>query len=169
MSTAAEPLIFPCPVVIDTREKQPFAFTGLLSDARYGRRPVVVRTITDTLQSADYSLLGMEAEIGIERKSLQDLFNTLGQGRKRFQRELDRLSLYQFAAVVCEADWQTITTAPPERSQLAPKIVFRSVIAWQIRFPRVHWWMCPGRDFAEKTTFRLLERYWKERQRSRPE
>ena len=38
--------------------------------------------------------------------------------------------------------------------------VVRSAIAWQQRHPRVHWWFVPGRDFAEKLTFRILERYY---------
>jgi hypothetical protein len=36
------------------------------------------------------------------------------------------------------------------------------VIAWQQRYPRVHWWLCPGRAFAEVTTYRILERYWRD-------
>ncbi|MDE2097140.1 MAG: ERCC4 domain-containing protein, partial [Patescibacteria group bacterium] len=122
--------------------------------------------VPGTLKSGDYSLLGFENRIAIERKSLSDLFSTLGQGRDRFHRELERLAAtdYQFAAVVCEADWATVLASPPERSMLRPKTVFRSVIAWQIRYPLVHWWFCPGRAFAEKVTFRLLERFWKEQQ-----
>lgn len=56
------------------------------------------------------------------------------------------------------------TPGPPARSQLPPRIVYRSVLAWQQRYPRVHWWPCPDRDFAEVTTFRILERFLKEEQ-----
>jgi ERCC4-type nuclease len=107
------------------------------------------------------------AGIAIERKSISDLFNTLGQSRARFVRELDRLAAYQFAAIVVEAEWSEILTAPAAglvRSQLDPKTIYRSVIAWQQRYPNVHWWMCAGRDHAEVTTFRILERWWQERE-----
>src|SRR5581483_2134770 len=100
-------------------------------------------------------------QLAVERKSLADLFHTLGQGRDRFQRELGRLAKYDFAAIVIEADWSTIIMDPPKRSRLLPKTIFRSVIAWQLRYPRIHWWTCPNRQFAEVTTFRLLERFWK--------
>lgn len=155
------PAVFPCPVVIDTREQLPFSFAGLRTDARDGRRPLIVRTVLDRLAAADYSLLGFERLVAVERKSLADVFHTIGQGRGRFERELQRLAIYDFAAVVCEADWHTIVAAPPERSQLSPKVIFRSVIAWQIRFPTIAWWFCPGRAFAERATFRILEKFWK--------
>jgi hypothetical protein len=99
--------------------------------------------------------------VAIERKSLADLYSTLGQGRQRFARELERLNGYEFTAVVVEAEWSVVIGSPPAYSQLLPKTVYRSVIAWQVRYPKVHWWFVPGRDFAEVTTFRLLERYWK--------
>lgn len=163
--SSPSPLVFPIAVVIDTREQLHFSFQNIVADAKDGRLPVAVETVRLGLKAGDYSLAGCESRVAIERKSLEDLFNTLGQGRARFQRELDRLSApsYEFSAVVCEADWSMILAYPPERSQLRPKTVFRSVIAWQMRYPRLHWWMCPGRAFAEKVTFRLLERFWKER------
>jgi ERCC4-type nuclease len=43
---------------------------------------------------------GFADQIAVERKSLADLFGTLGQGRERFERELVRLSAHQYAAVV---------------------------------------------------------------------
>lgn len=162
-----EPFTFPATVVVDTREQSPFAFASLRTDVREGRRPLIVSTVRGTLKSGDYSLAGFETQVAVERKSIEDLFNTLGQGRGRFQRELARLNdqAYLFAAVVVEAGWDEIIAAPPERSMLRPKTVHRSVISWQMRFPRIHWWMCPNRAFAEVTTFRLLERFWKEQQR----
>jgi ERCC4-type nuclease len=148
--------------VIDSREQRPFAFGGLRADARDGRRPLLVRTVTRTLPSGDYSLLGFEGRVAVERKSLEDLYSTLGQARERFERELGRLAQMDFAAVVVEADWQSILFGPPPRSRLSPKTVFRSVVAWQQRHPRVHWWMAEDRVFAEAVTFRILERYWRE-------
>ena len=71
----------------------------------------------------------------------------------------------QFAAVVIEADWSDILCRPPVMSQLSPLTVLRSVIAWEQRFPNVHWWQVPGRAAGEVVTLRILERFWKERQR----
>ena len=156
-------LVTPFTVLIDTREQRPFGFASIRSDAYTGRRPLLVRTLVRTLDAGDYSLVGFERRVSVERKALADLFNTLGQARARFVRELQRLqAAYEFAAVVVEAGWEDILGRPPPRSRLRPKTVFRSVVAWQQRYPRVHWWMCPSREFAEVVTFRVLERFWKD-------
>lgn len=53
---------------------------------------------------------------------------------------------------------------PQTYSQLNRKTVHRSILAWRQRYPRVHWDLCGDRQLAEITTFRTLERYWKEQQ-----
>lgn len=157
----SKPLACPFTVAIDSREQRPYSFKGLLSDARQGRRPLVVQTATVALSQGDYSIVGCETEIAIERKSLADLYHTLGQERERFQRELERLNSLRWAAVVVESDWAEVL-APQERSRLLPKSVYRSILAWSQRFPGAHWFLLPGRRLAEITTFRLLERWWRD-------
>src|SRR3990167_2927830 len=143
-----------CPftILIDTREQLNFEFLGIRSDANQGRLPLLVPTVRGTLPSGDYSIAGTGPNekpwcesIAIERKGISDLFGTLSRGRARFIRELERLDALDFAAGVVEADWPTILREPPERSQLNPLTVFRSVVAWQQRYPRTHWWFCPSR------------------------
>lgn len=56
-----------------------------------------------------------------------------------------------------------LSAGPPEFSSLNPKTVYRSVLAWQQRYPAVHWWFCVNRRHAEVTTFRVLERFWRDR------
>jgi ERCC4-type nuclease len=160
----ALPLMFPVPVIIDTREGLPFALEGLTADAEHGHRPIVVTKQRKALPAGDYSLLGHERDVTIERKSLSDLYSTLGQQRERFERELRRIQdCYQWGAVVIEADWPAIIRKPPERSYLKSKTVFRSILTWAQRYPKVHWFPCPDRRFAEILTFRLLERWLKDR------
>lgn len=159
------PVFFPAVVTIDTREQTPFAFDGLFADARDGGGPLVVETARGTLQSGDYSLSGLEGIVAIERKSLADLYSTVGQGRDRFVRELARLHDMRFAAVVVEADWSIILHSPPPFSKLSPKIIFRSILAWQQEFPNVHWNLMSDRRLAEITTLRILERAWKNEMR----
>lgn len=156
---------FPATVLIDTREQRPFAFDAITADAEAGGGLWRINTDTHTLASGDYSLAGYADRVAVERKSLSDLYSTISQGRGRFVRELERLAAMDFAAVVIESDWAAIIDKPPKRSQLPPRTVYRSVIAWQQRYPRVHWWACPSREFAEVTTFRILERFLKELQK----
>lgn len=160
----------PFTVLIDTREQRPYAFAQpfrtVCSGTKSTRAPHAVRSTRGTLRSGDYSLVGFEATVAVERKSKDDLFSTLGAGRERFERELERLSSMEFAAVVVEAELSEIFAFPPDRSQLDPKTILASVVAWQQRFPRIHWWFLPGRDVAEVMVVKILDRFWRERQLS---
>lgn len=151
-------------IVCDTREQEPYTFAGLKADQVDGGHVMTVRTERRTLKSGDYSLSGFETRVAVERKSLADLFGTLGQGRDRFERELERLREYEFATVMVESTWPEILASPPTRSKLPPKTVLRSVIAWQQRYPNVHWFLAGNRRAAEGITLRILERFWKESQ-----
>lgn len=83
-------MIEPVTYVIDTREQRPYALA-----------PAVRRA----LPAGDYSVVGLETRIAVERKTLADLVGTLTRGRKRFEAELARLSGYGsgHAIVVIEA------------------------------------------------------------------
>ena len=151
-------------IVVDTREQEPYTFAGLKSDQVDGGHVMTVRCERRTLKSGDYSLSGFETRVAVERKSLVDLFGTIGQGRDRFERELERLSEYEFATVMIESTWPEILSSPPVHSKLPPKTVLRSAIAWQQRYPNVHWFTAGTRRTAEAITLRILERFWKEAQ-----
>ena len=61
--------------------------------------------INKKLNVGDYSIEGYEDKIAIERKSLSDLFGTLGQGHKRFKKELSKALSYQYFAIVIEGSF----------------------------------------------------------------
>lgn len=147
-------------IVVDGREKAPYRFQGLRADANKQARPLAVKWQWGFLPTGDYSILGYEGRIAIERKSLEDLYGSLGQYRDRFEREHERMAKLEFAAVVIEASWKEILTRPPERSRLNPKVVFRTGMSWMVRF-RVPWVMAEDRRLGEVTTFRLLDRWWR--------
>lgn len=162
---STDPVIAPYTVIVDTREQHPFSFTGFKADADKQYRPLVIPIEQAGLPTGDYSLKGFEDRAAIERKGLSDAFSTFTPPRDRFERELERLNAMEFAAVVIEASWPTIRYHPPPHSEFSPKSFFRSVIAWQVRFPRVQWWTCETRTFAEHVTLRLLERFWLDEQK----
>jgi len=137
-------------VIQDTREQKPFTFEGI--------RPKPTIEIAP-LRIGDYSLKGFEDKFPLERKSLVDLFGSLGKGRDRFEREFQQMSECEFAALVIEADWHTILRMPPVRSKMNPKSVYRTLVSWSIKY-NVHIWACPNRAFAEKTTYLLLKKFW---------
>lgn len=158
-------VICPFTVVIDSREQLPYEFSGM-TDAKTSDA-LVVPVTSKGLPSGDYSLDGYESAIAIERKSLEDLYGSVTHGRERFEREIGRLNEgYKFAAVVIEASHDEILHPekydPAWSNRTKPASVEGTVVAWSIRYPRVHWWPCGSRGGAEERVFRVLKRFWEE-------
>jgi ERCC4-type nuclease len=156
----------PCPftILVDGREKAPFTFTAIQADADRGYRPLAIARQWAHLETGDYTIEGMEDLVAVERKSLEDLYSTLGQHRQRFEREMQRLAAMEHAAVVIEADWWRILQRPPPQSKLLPKTVFRTALSWAEKYG-VHWLAMPDRRMAEITTFRVLECFYNHKQK----
>ena len=145
-------------IIRDHREKLPYDFASVVKPVL----PFIVQA--GHLDTGDYSLKGPELpqdRIVIERKTLSDLYSTLGSHRERFEAEFQRLSLYGYAALVIEATFEQIAR-PNEYllhpTDLNPKSDLMTLAAWSQRYG-VHVWPLPGRRVAEQWTFRLLERW----------
>jgi hypothetical protein len=175
--------LYHCPfrIIACVNEGIPYRFTGLTTDKGDGELPILVDVVRKPLYSmgrrtielkekrfvkglADYTIEGLEEEIQIERKSLEDLYGTLGGRRDDFEAEIARINLCKFAAVVIESGWDEILLNPPSHSRLNPKTVSRTIQSWSICYPNVHWFTLAGRQHAEIFTFRLLEMFWRQRQ-----
>lgn len=161
------PLTMPFTLAVDTREQDAYRFTGIVGDSADKGRPIIVPTLITTLKTGDYSIVGMESLVTVERKSASDLFSTLSAGRDRFEAEHQRMAEIiaagGHAVVVIEADWRTMLADPPCNSRLNPLSVFRTAISWTAKY-RVAWWAIPGRRFAELTCFQILRDAWKKQQ-----
>lgn len=158
-----EYVLLPFCVAVDTREGSPFQFRGMKADAKHGGVPLIVPIESKTLKTCDYSIVGHETKIGVERKSRSDFVMSLIQERDRFRREFERMQEMERTYVVVEADWRSILHEPIPHSKVNPKSLFRTVVSWQDRFPKTQWWFCDGRSMAEHTTLRILERFWTNR------
>lgn len=108
-------------VVVDSREQQPLRFAGLAAEQR------------GTLKSGDYSLLGHEDRIAVERKSLPDLVGSLSAGRERLWREMERLSSLAAAALVVESPLRAVYEWR-YRSKMHPSAVIGSCNAIMLDF-----------------------------------
>ena len=142
----------PLPIVRDSREQAPFAFSGL---------PVEVEVAA--LEAGDYSVRGFERKVAVERKELGDLVGCLGADRQRFERELARLRGYDCAAVVVEAPVVALRTGR-YLGRLDAGAAWQSVLAFTMRY-RVPFIWCQDRADAEATTFDLLRHYARDRWR----
>lgn len=67
-------------------------------------------SITKGLKTGDYSIEGYEACFAIERKSLPDLFGTLGKGHNIFKKELERAQSMDYFAILVIGTYDQIKT-----------------------------------------------------------
>jgi DNA excision repair protein ERCC-4 len=103
-------------IVIDRREQKPYEFeTG----ERWG-------SIRGTLKTGDYSILGLEDKIAIERKSLEDFVSTIIHANDRFAREVYRSGSLFYFAIVVEASVEDIALGR-YRSRAHPQAVLARV------------------------------------------
>ena len=144
------------PVVIDSREQLPF-FVHPDFDTK------MTKTVKG-LKAGDYSLLGFENQIAVERKSLADLYGSLTSDRERFEKEFTRLRDYEFSAVVVEASHHHILFPSEQdrywRSQANPGAIWQSILSWSIKYP-TRWYLLSNRRYAEAVTYDLLRHYWR--------
>lgn len=175
--STVKPVVRPYTILIDAQEKHPWTFQGICADADQGYRPIQVATEVASLGKGrgDYTIrddkseVPLQQKISLERKSLDDFHGTLlgwnDNRRARFERELETLSEYEFAAVIVEASLiDCLMTAPEWGKKTAAdnaKILHRTVLSWQRRYP-VHWIFCNSRREAEITAFRHLDGFWKD-------
>lgn len=129
-------------VVIDTREQRPYWFP---------------RSTVGTLRSGDYSIEGHESVVAIERKSKADAYSTIGSSRTRFQREVERLAAYRFAAIVVEATLPDFLKPPPH-SQLHPHAAIGTLLSWCVRY-RLPVLFAGDREHGQAATHHLLWKY----------
>ncbi len=131
-------------IAVDTREQQPY---------RFPRQEVV------TLQTGDYSIIGLEDQVAVERKTKEDAFSSLGRDRDRFEREVGRLSRFNYAAIVIESSLQYFLQRPAF-SCMNPKAALNSLIAWSVRY-RINVFFAGDRRHGSALTRRILEMYFK--------
>lgn len=144
-------------IIIDSREQKPYVFRDA-QGAYYD-------TIIKALPAGDYSIEGYECEIAVERKSLDDLVNTVIHSKERFHRELTKLRMYGYAIIVVEATVGEIL-AHNYSSQASPKAVLASALSKHSTFgiPVMFW---DTRQIANELTRIWLELVWAQVERQK--
>jgi len=105
------------PILIDTREKKPYAFSGEYP------------TEKQTLQAGDYSIQGLEEEVMVERKSLSDLVRCVGADRKRFMKQMRRLVEIPQCMLLVESSWAEIQRGKWRATRVRPAHVEGTLLA----------------------------------------
>jgi ERCC4-type nuclease len=110
-------------IAVDTKEKKPWRF------------PDSVTTTPKALPFGDYALVSSSVLAVIERKSEQDLVNTLMHQADRFREELVQLAQADFGIVVVETDMPALERQR-YRSKTPPNEIIDRVISlsvdWQV-------------------------------------
>ena len=112
----AEPII-----AIDNREHTPLVFERLSS-------------VPATLQTGDYSVVGLESLFAVERKSISDLVGCcMGDNRQRFERELHRLRGFRFKRLLIVGTEEEILSGR-YHSNVKPQAVMATLGAFETRY-----------------------------------
>jgi DNA excision repair protein ERCC-4 len=108
-------------LVTDAREQLPLPFTRL-------------KSVCGTLQTGDYSVVGLEQHFAVERKTISDLVGCcIGQNRERFERELHRLRGFRFKRLLIVGTEAEILKGD-YRSNIKPAAVIGTLGAFESRY-----------------------------------
>jgi ERCC4-type nuclease len=144
-------------VVVDTREQAPFTFAATSN--------WIGGTVTRKLDIGDYSIVGMERLLRMERKSLTDLITTLIQGRKRFFKECEALARFRHSVLLVEATYEDVKSFYDDDLCTAahPNAVSGSLDAVEARFGIPVIYTSQHRPLAEEKAASWLSKhftYW---------
>lgn len=121
-----------------------------------------LKVIQGTLPTGDFSLVGLEHKVAVERKSLQDLIMCCGRERERFEKEIQRLMAYETKAIIVEASWSQIELKS-YRGDMHPSAVMGSLLGWiSMGMPII---MAESNDragrFISRILFTAARRHWR--------
>jgi len=141
-------------IVSDSREQLPWPFkkNKFVEDIKKG-----------CLKTGDYSIEGFENKIAIERKSLADLFQTTGQGHKRFKKELERAKDLDYFAIIVEGSFTNIINEDYEGAQYTKMrgyIVMKILMSWIMKYD-IDVFFCKDRKECVNLTNYLFLSYLK--------
>ena len=131
-------------IAVDSREQLPYEFPTFRVQG---------------LVTGDYSIVGLEDRIAIERKTVADAYKSLGHGRARFRSEVERLAQLDYAAIVIETTLPGFLQRPPF-SRMSPKSAIGTLLSWSVRYG-VPVFIAGDRRHGQALTRSLLEQYWK--------
>lgn len=152
----------PFTVIKDTREQDGYTFVKYTT--RYHSCDGMV---TKKLDTGDYSLVGLEDKICIERKaSTAELATNLGQDKYRFMAEIERMKPFPHKYIVLEFSMEDLMIFPeesgiPEEKWGSIKITNKYMMKMLMEFglyDNIHVLFCGSRKNAKLTTTSILKR-----------
>lgn len=108
-------------ICVDTREQLPYKLKN-------------IPYISEKLDFGDYSIVGMENMISIERKMQDDFYGTITNGRERFKKELNRMQEAEFKGLLIECEECQLMTPELSYSNIKINSIYGSIISFEIRY-----------------------------------
>jgi ERCC4-type nuclease len=116
------------------------------------------------MATGDYSLMGFQDRLTIERKSIGDFLGSITADRQRFEREFERMAKFEFAAVVVEGQLSDVLEHARTKTRIKTDSILGTINSWMIRYG-VHFYFAMGRRHAEIETLQLLYQFWRNEQK----
>ena len=139
-------------IIVDTREQKPWDFKNY-------------NTATAKLDTGDYSIVGLESVLCIERKSsVSEVSNNITE--KRFKDVLNRMTKYPHRHIIFEFDLNDILNFP-RNSGIPPKLWKNLRISplYLLKYITeintvydIHTHFCGDRDNAQKLSVSIMKR-----------
>ena len=108
-------------IVVDSREQSPL-FTSFIC------------LVKKKLEVGDYSILGFENSIIVERKSVDDFYNSIGKNREQFTSNLEKIKQYEWKALVIEAPESSLLGISSLYSLLTPEQIRWSLVSFNVKY-----------------------------------
>lgn len=150
-------------IIVDTREKK---------DAFSFRAYAEVTVVNKKLDTGDYSLLSFENKITIDRKAnTGELYINFGTDFKRFEKELERMALFDKAFFVCAFPESDLYCFPVNSGipnyrwrylKIKPAYMRKKIKEIQEQYPTIKFIFCNNGYDAEEETYKLLKEFYEQ-------
>lgn len=154
----------PFTIIVDTAEKHPWTFTNMKVEGEITLTPWIARDLGTS--HGDYSVVGCENEIHIERKSIDDAIGTFlshGERGDAWQATIEFLAEIPVGIISIEGSFGNSIGSVKARGrrpvdQLRRQF-FSRVHAWSMDYG-LRFFFYDSRRLAEMGAFYMLRRYW---------
>lgn len=142
-------------IIVDSREQRGYQFEGPNYED--------VEVEKAALVTGDYSLAGLTDKVACERKSIDDLVQSMGRARQRFEKELARGMALDAFAVVVEASFEDLAKGR-YGPKMWPQAACQSVLAFTQRY-RVPFLFAGNRAGGQYAVHGFLKHYLEDTRR----
>ena len=143
-------------IIIDTREKKPL----------WKKSTKTTLIENKALKTGDYSIEGYENKFAIERKSLGDLFGSLGRGNKRFKKEIKRGLELDYFAIVIDGTYDQVLNKDFENSyytRMQGYVITAILFTTHLKY-KIPIFFTEGRSQSRRIIKELMKAYLKQQQ-----